>query len=654
MTVTRTGAQYKTAASKTSGWFRSGQEADIALSAIDFNKSGGPLLFNHNGGIATEGTRLILADRTNNRILIWNTLPNGNQPPDLVLGQPDFDSNDPGQGLNQLNWPIAVATDGIHLVVADTYNNRVLIWKTFPTQNAQPADFALSTFTGPGGAGSRISWPWAVWTNGAKLVVTSTWSKEVFIWNTFPTGADKAPDVTLANDGFGTPRSIASDGTHLVIGDHNGFKDGATFFWKTFPTRDNQPYDFAIRDPLAIGAPNPQVHPEYLFGPTITADGKLLGLLNGAFVVWNSFPTGDDDAPDLIVRVSRGRDAFFGGRSTGDGSGVAATGNRLYLSLANGNRIVAYQSMPTSENQKPDFAIGSPDVDTNTLATHYFITNPILATDGTGLFAVSDFDGKMYVWKNLPDESGAYPDLVYSLNGGMLDSEIHGGALVLAGHRKVAIWDKLPYNGEQPTRVFTDRIGNVTFQDLRGVALDSAYFYLSDAQAKKIYVWRGLPGQNDNPIFTLSAENPGRISSDGKYLVVGVHPTGSPSPNVELFTVDGLSANSQPRRIGSFNQPQYAFVADGRLFVAETGASRVRIWKNIADALAGKEADTILGNTDLSRPAPGGKGMEPPGVKPSIGRNKLFLPIGMAWDGNYLWVGENKFSYRILRFSPHP
>ncbi|KKL28011.1 hypothetical protein LCGC14_2379410, partial [marine sediment metagenome] len=36
------------------------------------------------------GTRLFLADRNNNRILIWNELPTGNTAPDLVLGQEDF------------------------------------------------------------------------------------------------------------------------------------------------------------------------------------------------------------------------------------------------------------------------------------------------------------------------------------------------------------------------------------------------------------------------------------------------------------------------------------------------------------------------------------------------------------------------------------
>ena len=63
-------------------WFATGQDADIMLSGIDFNNTGGALLFNHPMNITTDGTRLLLADTRNNRILIWNSLPGGNVAPD--------------------------------------------------------------------------------------------------------------------------------------------------------------------------------------------------------------------------------------------------------------------------------------------------------------------------------------------------------------------------------------------------------------------------------------------------------------------------------------------------------------------------------------------------------------------------------------------
>ena len=65
---------------KTSGWFTSSQDADIMLSEIDFNNTGGPLHFSHPCTVASEGTHLLLAGRNNNRVLIWDPLPTGKIP----------------------------------------------------------------------------------------------------------------------------------------------------------------------------------------------------------------------------------------------------------------------------------------------------------------------------------------------------------------------------------------------------------------------------------------------------------------------------------------------------------------------------------------------------------------------------------------------
>ena len=61
-----------------------------------------------------------------------------------------------------------------------------------------------------------------------------------------------------------------------------------------------------------------------------------------------------------------------------------------------------------------------------------------------------------------------------------------------------------------------------------------------------------------------------------------------------------------------------------------------------ADAVAGKDADVILG---------GDNSQDAIFSIAEIGRNKLFWPATMAFDGSFLWVGEFKFSERLLRFS---
>jgi len=535
-------SQYKhTSAQDMEGWFTTGQDADIVLSSFGFDNSGGPLMFHHPSNIVTDGKHLILADTRNNRILIWNQLPTGNTQPDLVLGQTNFISNNPGLAADKLNWPVGVTTDGKRLIVADTENNRVLIWNTLPRSNGQPADLVLGASDMTTRADEyvhvpqnkkNILWPWAVWTDGEKLIVANTGHGSVLIWNTFPTENYQEADIMLtANGMFGTPRAIGSNGNYLVIGDHNAKvnNEGGNFFWNSFPT-DDQPYDFFMSDP---GDPYQHV----MWGLQFTEDGKFITLGSNLYI-WNSFPTDGNDKPDLTVGSNE-----FGSHSYrfvgGDGSGIALANNRMYVSMSNGNKVVVYNSLPTREDQIPDFAIGSPDVDTNTLELNYLITNPIPASNGESLFVTSDFEGRMYVWKHLPDESSAKPDIIYSrLDCSPWDNALHKNTFVVGGWDKILIWTSLPLNGEMPDIKLGPTMGSVRLQNIKGVALDDKYFYISDID--KVYVWKGLPTESKNPDYTINVgKSLTRMSSDGEHLAVnGEH-------EVYVYSVDGIP-NEEP------------------------------------------------------------------------------------------------------------
>jgi NHL repeat len=107
------------------------------------------------GAVWTDGKRLAVVDTGENRVLIWNTFPTANfQPAELVLGHSDFANTDYNDApavagaitkpsSSSLREPRGIHSDGISLVVADTFNHRVLIWNTFPQANNQPADVVL-------------------------------------------------------------------------------------------------------------------------------------------------------------------------------------------------------------------------------------------------------------------------------------------------------------------------------------------------------------------------------------------------------------------------------------------------------------------------------------------------------------------------------
>jgi len=93
------------------------------------------------GGIWSDGVRLVVADTNNHRVLVWNSLPvvHG-QAADTVLGQADMITAAPATGQNGLTGPKSVDSNGNQIFVADSGNERVMIWDAFPATNQENAN----------------------------------------------------------------------------------------------------------------------------------------------------------------------------------------------------------------------------------------------------------------------------------------------------------------------------------------------------------------------------------------------------------------------------------------------------------------------------------------------------------------------------------
>src|ERR1700674_3020055 len=115
-----------------------------------------------NGTLFVADSNRVSAGPINHRVLLFTNLADTLPKPDkqldydrkcpvcvglasVVLGQPDFITNTENvpATANGLRLPTAVASDGVHLVVADTNHNRVLIWNSIPTVINQPADVVV-------------------------------------------------------------------------------------------------------------------------------------------------------------------------------------------------------------------------------------------------------------------------------------------------------------------------------------------------------------------------------------------------------------------------------------------------------------------------------------------------------------------------------
>ncbi len=154
----------------------------------------------------SDGTRLVVADRGNHRVLIWSNITAvvSGQAADFVVGQQSFELFDANGGdfdsptAATLSKPISVDVSAAgELAVTDQGNNRVLIWSELPAANGLPARYVVgqSDFTHrapndvdqTGRAGSSpgaktLNSPRGARFHGRDLIVNDQGNDRVLVW----------------------------------------------------------------------------------------------------------------------------------------------------------------------------------------------------------------------------------------------------------------------------------------------------------------------------------------------------------------------------------------------------------------------------------------------------------------------------------------
>ncbi len=120
----------------------SDRPADIVLGQVDFTNSfefpytaQGPQRLRFPYALTLTETGLAVGDMANNRVLLWHDLPQSGcfQAADEVLGQLDFATNGENRwdvvAEDTLCWPYGLHYHAGKLAIADSGNNRVMIWQ---------------------------------------------------------------------------------------------------------------------------------------------------------------------------------------------------------------------------------------------------------------------------------------------------------------------------------------------------------------------------------------------------------------------------------------------------------------------------------------------------------------------------------------------
>ncbi|KQT13539.1 hypothetical protein ASG30_19110 [Ramlibacter sp. Leaf400] len=147
----------------------------------------------------SDDRRLVVADRGNNRVLIWETFPDGDfRPATRVVGQASFTEGRINAGQGEPSSATLFAPGSVdvresgQMAVADTGNSRVLVWDTFPeaqfgqvaTQVIGQRDFAGGTGNAGGDvpAANTLRGPTGVRFDGRNLVVVDKGNHRVLVF----------------------------------------------------------------------------------------------------------------------------------------------------------------------------------------------------------------------------------------------------------------------------------------------------------------------------------------------------------------------------------------------------------------------------------------------------------------------------------------
>jgi len=330
----------------------------------------------------------------------------------VVLGQPDFvTTTDPTPTVSQSNLrtPTAVASDGVHLVVADTDHNRVLIWNSMPSANDQPADVVLgqpnfftASVIGNTPTASSMRGPQGVWIQNGKLFVADTQNNRVLIFNQIPTANGAAadlvvgqpnltsaiqPDLTQQQAGTNAssllnPVSATSDGTRLYIAD---LGNNRVLIYDKIPTTNGVAADVEVGQPDMISNIADNAFTTYTNSAGLTQESPILctiPVLNGNDV--NGNPT---YPPECNYTLSFPRFAL-------------SDGQRLFISDSGNDRVLIFEQVPTQNAQAADIVIGQLGGDINQAydGVDSLRTPGSMAWDGTNLYVADTYNRRINVY----------------------------------------------------------------------------------------------------------------------------------------------------------------------------------------------------------------------------------------------------------------
>ena len=247
-------------------------------------------------------------------------------------------------------------TGGFGVLGYDSTN--VHIWNSSITANVTDfttADLKMFTATTGCTATNFDSLHFGAFSNGTFLIITTNFNNRVMIWNNLPASTDTPPDVILGDAAtcssgttastLNTPKGVWSDGTRIAVADSTNSR---VMIWNSWPTSNGQAADLVLgqSDFVTGTAPASNTASSLNYPYNVTGNGNQLFVADQGghrVMVWNSWPTANGQAADVVLGQNDFTANVFPSSTLSNlnyPSGVYISANRLYVS--DGSHVVIY------------------------------------------------------------------------------------------------------------------------------------------------------------------------------------------------------------------------------------------------------------------------------------------------------------------------
>lgn len=501
----------------------------------------------------------------------------------VVVGQNNF--TDDVTGATSTNFGdgtirgIFVDAKG-RLIVSDNPNNRVLIWNQVPTTNGKAADIVLgqpnftsNTANNGGRSAQTLSAPYGVYSDGDRLFVLDRGNGRVLIWTSFPTQNQQAANVVVGQTDSTSSPITTCDAQHLSTSDpqggvwvygnklivSTGNAQRRILIWNTIPTANGTSANVVLGQSdmtTCTGVSTPtQTSLNSPRGISVDSRGRLVVAdfsSANRVLIWNSIPTTNNTPADVVI----GQSSFISNTSQTTANGLAgafgvfSNGDRIFITDTNNHRVLIYNSIPSANGATADIVLGQTDF---TSATSYAVSSSSL----TSPQVVFEYQNKLFV-----SEAGGDRVLIF-------DNVIKKPNLSLNNSSEGVTNNQLRMNG----KAIVDSpyiIKNVSFSVNTGdfssaTAKDGSY----DSASEDYYF-------NFNPLLNQPKDSNGNVI-DG--YTVRVKSTNSNADSEEkLFYFSPFDLNSpDDNAVSLTSYPSFAFSVNRQRITMRDSLSKYQI-----------------------------------------------------------------------------